>query len=221
MLTLTVVLGDRFALAMLVSMSKSVNSLPDSNFQFLDTLENSISNNFEQYFDDFGDKKKLEAMNEVVKSDPRFSTRLKEIQSNRFYTRTLIDEGVVENIENGALSFAISDQPKSGDFCVAASIKFAVAMLSIRLLQPEVGESMHDWTILAREKFTQFKLAVSEENYKESIRLIESKQPDEPDFIRNQIFLIVRKILEGKFLSSDDFLSMLGNRELIVLDVEN
>lgn len=165
-------------------------------------------------------RKKLNEINEVVKSDPRFIIRLKEIQSNSVCIRKLIDEGVVENIENGALSLAISEQPKIGDFCVAASMKFAVAMLSIRLLQPEVGETMQDWTILAREKFTEFERAVSEENYNESIRLIESKKPDEPDFIRNQIFLIVRKILEGRFLSPADFLSMLGSREFIVLDVE-
>jgi hypothetical protein len=80
MSTLNVVLCDRFALAMLLSMSKSVNSIPGANIQFLNTFVNSISNNFEQYFDDFGDESKLKEINEAVKSDPRFIIRLKEIQ---------------------------------------------------------------------------------------------------------------------------------------------
>ena len=47
----------------------------------------------------------------------------------------------------------------------------------------------------------------------------EAEYPNEPNFVREQIFLIVRKIIEGNFLSPFDLLSMLNSRELIIIEV--
>ena len=152
MKNLTLVLSNRFALATLLSMSKSVDSMPVGATQFLNIFEASIANNFENYFDELGDQNKLNNTIENIKTDPRFVIRFKEILSNPVYIRQLIDEDLTGNIESGALSLAISDEPKVGDFCVAASMKFAVSMISLRLSQPNVGESLRDWTRLARER---------------------------------------------------------------------
>lgn len=209
-------LSERAALSLFFAHADSVNAMSEGG-QVREDFEYVLAQNIEMRNAQFSDDAVFTQFREAIKSDPAMEDRLQVEKRRPEIIRAFAVNGdVVENIKNGVLSIAVKKDLSRGDLCVVPSMKFAIAMVYLRLESQEPNQSMGSLMHSARKLYARFLNEKDTTLFAKVTGYIETKHPEGPAFVEAQLLPIVQKLLAEGVLTAQLILSMLASGELLV-----
>lgn len=211
---LTLNLGERLVLAMLLAEADGVAAIPDEG-QEQHALEQDVATSLGTRLKQLADDATYERALRRAHAVPGTEARLAELAKLGTAIETLIRQSLTDNLASGALRLVPVEQPQIGDYCVVPCMKLATAIVYLRLAHPEAGSSMRDWLPAGRELRRQFALDASGALFRKVAEFIKSKHPGGAQYVQAQQLILIEYMFAHRAVTGSDLGSMFQSGELV------
>lgn len=214
MTILTLNLGERLVLAMLLAEADGVLAIPDGG-QEQHALEQNVATSLDARLKQLADDATYEQLLRRAQAVPETEARLAELAKLGTAIESLIGQSLADSLASGALRLVPVERPEIGDYCVVPCMKLAAAIVYLRLAHPEAGSSMREWLPAGRELHRQFALDASGALFRKVAEFIKSKHPSGAQYVQAQQLLLIEYMFAHRAVTSSDLGSMFQDGELV------